>query len=171
MTVEILVLRLVHIVGGMFWVGSVLFTSMFLVPALATSGVNTGQVFAALQRRRYFMVGPLIATLTVASGLRLIWITSAGFDPSYFASATGRTFAASGTAAIVAFLLTLVVIRPTAARQARLGGELAGAPEPTRAGLALELARLRRRGAVASAVAQTLLVLGAAGMAVARYVA
>jgi uncharacterized membrane protein len=170
MTVEILLLRLIHIVGGIFWVGSGLFTSLFLVPALATSGANAGQVFAALQQRRLFTVLPLVAVLTIASGLRLMWIISAGFAPSYFASAQGQAFASSGVAAIVAFLLSLLVARPASARAAQLGGSLAGAPEEKRAGLAMEIATLRRRGGIASAVAVTLVVLGAAGMAVARYV-
>src|SRR3979490_1807186 len=101
MTVEILLLRLIHIVGGIFWVGSGLFTSLFLVPALATSGANAGQVLAALPQRRLFTGLPLVAVLTIASGLRLMWIISAGFAPSYFASAQGQAFASSGVAAIV----------------------------------------------------------------------
>jgi uncharacterized membrane protein len=169
MTVEIFLLRLMHILGGTFWVGSGLFTSLFLVPALATSGANASQIFGALQQRRLFTVLPLVAVLTIASGLRLMWITSAGFAPSYFVSASGRTFAGSGAAAIVAFLLSLLVARPASARAAQLGGSLASAPEERRAGLAMEMASLRRRGAAASAVAVALLVLGAAGMAVARY--
>jgi uncharacterized membrane protein len=168
-TIEIFLLRLIHIVGGTFWVGSALFTSLFLVPALATSGANASQVFAALRERRLFTLLPLVAVLTIASGLRLMWITSVGFAPSYFASAAGRVFASSGTAAIVAFLLSLLVARPASARSAQLGASLASLPEDKRARLAVELTRLRRRGAVASGTAVTLLVLGAAGMAVARY--
>ena len=169
MTGELLLLRLIHILGGIFWLGSALFTSLFLVPALATSGANAGQIFAALQRRRLFTALPIVAVLTIASGLRLMWIASVGFTPSYFASASGRAFASSGTAAIVAFLLSLLVARPASVRATRLGGALASAPEEKRAGLAMEVAKLRRRGGVTSMVVVTLLVLGAAGMAVARY--
>ena len=38
MIAEILVLRLVHVLGGMFWVGSGLFSTFFLLPALAGAG-------------------------------------------------------------------------------------------------------------------------------------
>src|SRR5688572_115483 len=105
MNAELLVLRLVHIVGGIFWVGSGLFTSLFLLPALARSGPAAGAVMAGLQRRRLFTALPAVAVLTMLSGLRLMWIVSAGFSASWLASATGGTYAASGAAAIVAFVL------------------------------------------------------------------
>lgn len=169
MIAELIVLRLVHILGGIFWVGSGIFTSVFLVPALASSGATAGQVMGALQQRRLFTVLPIVAVLTILSGLRLMWLVSGGFAPGYFASATGGTFAASGAAAIVAFALSLLVARPAAVRAAGLGAAIAAAPDPsTRGRLEHQLASLRRLGAVASTIAVTLLVLGAAGMAVAR---
>ena len=167
---ELLVLRVVHVLGGIFWVGSAIFTSMFLIPALATAGPTAGQVMAGLQRRRLFTVLPIIAVLTILSGLRLMWLTSGGFSNAYFATPRGTTFAASGAAAIVAFLLSLLVGRPAAVRASALGPALASAAdEATRARIGAQLASLRRRGEIASAIAVPLLVLGAAGMAVARY--
>jgi uncharacterized membrane protein len=169
MMIELLALRVIHILGGIFWLGTGLFMSFFLVPALATPGVNGGQVFASLQKRRFFSVLPLVALLTIASGLRLMWITSGGYSAAYFATPSGRAFAASGAAAIVAFTLSLLVSRPTAARMATIGASLGSAPAEQRNILTKELARLRRRGARATAAGGTLLVLGAAGMAMARY--
>ena len=167
---EFIVLRLVHILGGIFWVGSGLFTAFFLVPALAKSGPAAGQIMAALQQRRLFTVLPIVALLTIFSGLRLMWLTSAGFDPVYFAGPVGRTFSMSGGFAILAFILSLAVARPAAVRAASLGASLATAPdEATRTRLTAQLTGLRRRGAIASTVVLVLFVLGAAGMAVARY--
>ena len=93
MHAEILVLRLIHILSGITWLGSGLFTSFFLVPALASSPAFMAQVMAGLQRRRMFLVLPIVAILTMLSGLRLLWIDSAGFEAGYFATGTGRTFA------------------------------------------------------------------------------
>ncbi|MHB1312917.1 MAG: hypothetical protein ACYC3L_12950 [Gemmatimonadaceae bacterium] len=171
MHAELLLLRLIHILGGVFWLGSGVFTTLFLAPALATPGVNAGRVFAALQQRRLFTVVPLVAVLTIASGLRLIWIDSGGLDARYFASATGATLGGSGAAAMVAFFLSLAIARPSAARAGRLEASLATAPEASRAGLASEITALRRRGVVAGNIAMLLLIAGGAGMAVARYLA
>jgi hypothetical protein len=106
--------------------------------------------------------------LTIASGLRLMWITSGGYSAAYFAMPTGQAFAASGAAAIVAFMLSLLVSRPTAVRSATIGASLGSAPAEQRDALMEELVRLRRRGGRASAASGILLVLGAAGMAMAR---
>src|SRR5262245_3589663 len=112
MAAEILVLRFVHILGGIFWLGSGLLVSFFLVPSLANAGPVAGQVMGALQQRRLFTILPIVALLTILSGLRLIWIASAGFSASYFGTRTGMTFAIGGAAAILAFVLSLVVSRP-----------------------------------------------------------
>ena len=95
MHAEILVLRLIHILSGIAWVGSGIFTSFFLVPVLSSSPAVMGEVMAGLQRRRMFIILPTVATLTILSGLRLLWIASAGLDSSYFATRTGRTSRAS----------------------------------------------------------------------------
>ncbi len=170
MIAELLVLRLVHILGGIFWVGSGLFTSFFLLPALGRSGPAAGQVMAALQQRRVFTVVPAVAVLTILSGLRLMQITSGGFSSAYFATPVGRTFALSGAAAIVAFVVGMLVARPAGIRAASLGRTLATTTETAaREALERDLGRARRRAAATGWVAIGLLVLSAAGMAVARY--
>ncbi len=170
MNAELFVLRLVHVLGGIFWVGSGLFTTFFLVPALSRPGAPMGPVMGALQQRRLFLVLPAVAVLTILSGLRLLWIASAGFSDAYLASPMGRAFSASGGAAIVAFVLSLAVARPAAVRAGQLAASLAATTDAgARRELAARLQRLRRRGSVASIVAVALLIVAAAGMAVARY--
>lgn len=170
MTAEILVLRLVHILGGMFWVGSGIFTSFFLMPALAQAGPAAGQVMAGLQRRRLFTFLPVVALLTILSGFRLMWIASVGFSPAYFASTSGRTYAWSGVAAIVGFVVAIVIARPAAVRAAGLGATLAATTDSaTRASLTATLDGLRRRSSVASSISVALVLLAAMGMSVARY--
>ena len=170
MTAEMLVLRLVHILGGMIWVGSGIFNSFFLLPTLAQAGPAAGQVIAGLQRRRLFTILPIVALLTILSGVRLMQITSAGFSPAYFASASGRTYAWSGVFAIVGFLVGVFVARPAAMRAARTGAAMATATDAAaRASQAAALERLRRASSLAGLVSVGLVVLAAAGMAVARY--
>jgi uncharacterized membrane protein len=170
MTAEILVLRLVHILGGIFWVGSGLFTTFFLMPALAASGAAAGQVIAGLQQRRLHIVMPIVGLLTIASGLRLMWIKSAGFAPAYFDSGVGRAFAWSGAAAILSFLISVGVARPVTVRAMKLTASLASGPDSAREAITAQLAGLRRSAMVASIIAVALVVLAAAGMAIARYV-
>lgn len=170
-TAEFLVLRLVHILSAIVWLGSGVFTGIFLIPALSGSPAVMGQVLAGLQRRKYFVVFPVVATLTILSGLRLLWITSAGFSSGYFATGTGRTFAISAVMAIIAFVLSVGVARPAAVRAGRIAGLLpANLDGPGRERLLEELDRMRRRGAKATSLAVGFGILAASGMAIARYV-
>ena len=112
MYAEILILRLIHILSGIMWVGSGMYTSFFLVPALSGSPAVMGQVVAGLQRRRVFLVLQIVAAVTILSGLRLLWIDSAGFAESYMATGPGRTFSIGAAAAIVAAVLSFGLARP-----------------------------------------------------------
>ena len=169
MTTELLILRLVHVVGGIFWVGGTLLTTFFLIPAIATMGPAGGEVFAAVQRRKLSAYMLAAAVLTVLSGLRLLWITSGGFSPAYFATAPGIGFSTAATSALAALLLGMLVSRPAAMRAAKLGGSMAGAPAERRAEIGAQIAVLRRRSAVFGTAVAILLLFAAAGMSVARY--
>jgi uncharacterized membrane protein len=170
MNAELLVLRLVHILGGIFWVGSLMFTSFFLMPALGSSPAVAGEVMAGLQKRRLFTLLPIVALLTILSGIRLLWIVSVGFSEAYLSTSTGRTFSASAAAAIIAFLLSLLVSRPSFLRVGRLSATLATTTDQgARQRISAEMQRLRRRVSVANAIVAALLLLTAAGMAIARY--
>lgn len=170
MNAELIVLRFVHIVGGVFWVGTGLFTSLFLVPALARSGPAAGQVMGALQQLRLFTVLPVVALLTMVSGIRLMWIVSGGFSANYMDSRMGQMLMWSATAAIVAFVMSLVISRPAAVRSATLAQALGSAAnDAERQRIQAELATVRKRGAVAGVAGVILAIIAAGGMAVARY--
>jgi uncharacterized membrane protein len=171
MRAEILVLRLIHILSGIMWVGSGMYTSFFLIPALSSSPGVMGQVMAGLQRRRLLLVLQIVAGLTILSGLRLLAIDSAGFAAGYFASRTGRTFAISAGAAIIAAVLSFGVAQPAIIRAGAMAASLgASADAGERERLTAQLNRLRRRGTIASALAVGFGLLAASGMAIARYV-
>jgi hypothetical protein len=167
---EIIVLRFVHILGGIMWVGAAVFNALFLAPTLRRVGPSAGPVMAALRERGLFVFLPSMAVLTILSGTRLMAIVSAGFDASWFNSVPGATYAWSGVAAIVAFVLGIAIARPLGAKLGELGAELAHASDDaTRAALGQRLATAHERMALVGTVVTVLLVGSAAGMAVARY--
>jgi uncharacterized membrane protein len=171
MKAELLTLRLVHILGGIFWVGSMVFTSFFLVPVLKSSPAVAGQVMTGLQKRRLFTLLPIAALLTIASGLRLLAIASGGFAGSYFSTAPGRTYATAGVAATLAFLLSVLISRPGFVRIGQLGASLAAAPDDAvRQRISAEMQRLTRRVTISNGLVVVLLLSTAAGMAIGRYV-
>jgi uncharacterized membrane protein len=170
MHAELLALRLIHILSGIFWIGGGLYTFFFLGPALASTPAVMGQVMAALQKRRIFTAQQIAAALVVLSGLRLLMIDSAGFSGSYFATGPGRTFAVAGAFAILAGIFNFGVARPTMERAVAVGAALAASADPSeKARLTQQLDRLRKRAATAGMLAVTSGILAASGMAVARY--
>lgn len=164
---ELLLLRLVHVLGGVFWVGSGIFTSLFLLPALAPTGPAAGQVLANLTKRRLFVVLPTVAVLTMLSGARLMMIASAGRS-DYFASRSGMTYSIAAAAAVAGFLLSLLVARPGSVRIGTLSQQAASDPA-NRDRLAAEISVIQRRVQTSSVAAMAFLIFAAAGMAVARY--
>jgi hypothetical protein len=58
----LIVLRVVHVVGGVFWGGAILFVVHFLEPAVRDAGPDGAKVMQALQKRRYLDVVPAVAS-------------------------------------------------------------------------------------------------------------
>ena len=168
---EIFVLRVVHVLGGMFWVGSALFSMFYLFPAMGEAGAAAGPIMGSLQRRHLFVVMPAVALLTILSGVRLMWMTSGGFPAAYFATGSGATYGWSGAAALVAFMGGVFVQRPTGVLMGEIQQALAKTTdENARADLMARLERLQRRNTMVGRVLVVLLIVAAAGMAVGRYV-
>lgn len=169
MQTELLVLRVLHVMGGIFWLGSGLFTSYFLTPAIGAVGPAGGQVMAELQKRHLFTILPAAALLTMLSGARLLWIVSGGFTVTYLTSRTGATYLWSGVATIVGFLIALIFTRPAMVKAGQLAAARAQAPAERQAEIDREVIRLRVRASAGTKLAMALLVVGGLGMAVARY--
>ena len=169
MQAELIVLRIVHVLSGIIWVGTAVFMGFFLGPALSTMGPAAGQVMGGLQKRKFMIVLPTVAVLALLSGLRLMMIASGNFGPGYFQTSSGRTFAGAGVLAILAFLIGIVVNRPTMVKMGQLQQSMASDPVSKDA-IAAEIKKLQNRMMFAGSVVTLLLIAAAVGMAVARYV-
>ena len=67
---------------------------------------------------------PVIATLTILSGLGLYWRVSVGFNPGWIHSPTGMSLTLGGLASVVALGIGFHVMRGASLRAASLGAEL-----------------------------------------------
>lgn len=163
----LLIARLIHIVTGVYWVGAVMFIGIFLGPSAEVLGPQAGPVMRELMRRRYFEFTAGIATLTILSGLYLVWQDSAHLDPAWFRTPFGQGISTGMAAAIIAYLVAVIGIRPTLYRMSAVMGQLAqGAPSPA---LIAERDAVQGRMKRLSISTFVLLVIAASAMAVARY--
>jgi uncharacterized membrane protein len=168
MAAELLVLRIIHVVGGVFWVGTMLFNAFFLGPAMAAAGPAAGAIALQLQRRKLFTVLPVVAIVTLLAGARLMMITSNRFSPSYFSQRNGMTYGIAAIIAIIAFIYGMAVTRPAMAQVATLSQQ-AASDEVNRDRIMSEVRSMQQRARSATVVVAVLLLLTAIGMSVARY--
>jgi len=170
MHAEIIFLRLIHILTGVVWVGGMTLMALLIMPVLAGAGPAAGPVMSGINQKKFPVIMPIIALLTILSGLRLMMIDSANFGAGYFGSPVGRTFATAGTLAIIAFLFGVSIVRPAMMKALALGQQMAGAADDaTRSRITAEMTAVRKRGATGNMIVLVLLLLAATGMAVARY--
>jgi uncharacterized membrane protein len=155
----VLLMRLLHILTGIFWVGTMMFNTAFLFPALKDTGPDGAKVGMALTNRRFPVIMPIVALVTILSGLWLFWSVSGGFQEPFMQSHMAKALSFGAVCAIVAFIIGVVVVRPAMVQAMALAQS-----NPQRAQL------LRVRADVVGRVVTALLALAAAAMAVARYV-
>ena len=103
MDVGFLVARILHIGLGVFWAGAMIFNAAFLTPSMRDAGPDAAKVSAGLMRRGFLNVMPIVAIITLISGLYLYWRMSGGFAIAYITSPMGLMYGLGGIAALIAF--------------------------------------------------------------------
>ena len=169
MNSELIVLRAIHVYGGVLWAGTSLFVTFFLVPAIGMAGPAGGPVMGALVKRKMFVAIPWIAVVSMLAGIRLMWLTSKGFSATYFESRMGWTYTTGATFAVLTLVVFLTVNHPAIGRMMALGQQLASAPEADRPALTTQMNAVRARAATGSKVTALFISITVLAMALGRY--
>ena len=101
--------RALHILFAAFWVGSAVFLTLYVTPAIRTTGTHGAPVMAELTRRRMGGFIAAAAMLTLLSGLWMYWVFTRGFDSAILAHGAGLALGLGGLCGIVA---AVAVVRP-----------------------------------------------------------
>jgi uncharacterized membrane protein len=166
----VIVLRFIHVVAGAVWVGMVVFTTFFLMPAVQEAGPDGGKVMAGVQRRGVMTLMPVLAIATLISGIWLYVRAAAGMHAEFARSPVGMAFGLGGLAAILAWLVGMIVLRPSMLKAMALAQSLGPSTSADdRQRVMAEAQQLRIRAAAASLATAWLLLFAVAAMAVARY--
>lgn len=165
------ILRLVHILSGVFWVGGILFFSRFIFPTARALGPAAGPVMDHLNRvmkvpRALMSAGGL----TILSGVGLYWNDSMGFKGPWMRSHTAMVFGTGALLAIIALLIGVTVNAPTAQKLGALAAQVGAKGGPPTPEQAAEMQRLQNKLGGALSTVTALLLLTTAAMALARYV-
>jgi uncharacterized membrane protein len=168
--VDFVVLRLVHVLSGAFWFGSVFTTFVFVQPAVLALGPEGQRVMVHVLRDRRFLDAVLgAALLTGIAGAILFWRDSGGLQLSFVFGASGIGFTVGATAGLLALLTFLFVGYPTTRRVVAIGSRLEAERRPPTAEEEAVLARSQRVLKPLGVVVLVLVGIAAAAMATARY--
>jgi hypothetical protein len=170
MDVYMVVLRIVHIVAGAFWVGAALVVFLFLQPAVREVGPSASPLMQHLaQKKRLPDITLGAAGLTILAGLLMYWRVTDGLDPDLIGSAYGVTITIGALAAIVAVVIGASVVRPSMLAVGAIGQEVAAGGGPPTPEQAARIQALQGRVRSAGTVIIPLLLFATAAMAAAQY--
>jgi uncharacterized membrane protein len=166
MNAFIIVLRLIHILAGVFWVGGSMMTYFFVSPAVAATG-DSGQKMMGHMVTKGRMTTRLTvaAVLTVLAGAILYWIDSGGFTSAWTSSATGWGFGIGAVFALIG-LGTGMMVGRNAAKLGSIAAAAQGKPSPEQIA---EMQSAQKQMATASRLSTFALIIALACMATARY--
>ena len=162
-----IVLRLIHILFGIFWVGTALFFVLFFEPTIKAAGAAGGSFMARLALTRFPLVMALSGILTVAAGF-VMYVIDSGFQIAWISTPSGLTLTIGSVAGILAFALGALVQVPSNERLAALQKEIQAAGGPPTASQTEELNALLKRISDATRWEAVLMVVSVLGMAMAR---
>jgi uncharacterized membrane protein len=162
----VIILRLLHILGGVFWVGGALATNFFVGPTIGATGDSGKQFAGYLMNKTRFtaaMTGGALAT--VIAGFLLYGIDSAWFSSAWQSSGPGIGFAIGALFALVG-LITGIMNGNNNRAMGRIGAQIQDRPTEEQAA---KLGAVRKQQAWVVPANSYSLLLAVFFMAIARY--
>ena len=170
MDTYMVVLRILHILSGVFWVGAAFTTILFLQPTAREVGPAAGPFMSHLAGKKRLIDWVLRAAgLTILAGLLMYWRVTGGLEWDRITTAYGISLTIGALCAIAAFSLGLSVVRPSIMATLAIGAEVAASGGPPTPEQAAKLQELQKRGHAVGQIIVPLLIVAVAAMASARY--
>jgi uncharacterized membrane protein len=165
MTYLIWLLRIIHIVGGVIWVGGTLIMTFFIGPAIGATG-EAGQKFVGhlMNNLKFSNRMSAAAGLTILAGFTLYGL-DARAGAAWVRSSFGIGLSIGAAFALIGFVFGIMIGRSTNA-MAQLGAQMQGKPSPEQL---TQMQSIRKQQATYSNISATALILAVIFMAIARY--
>jgi len=170
MILIIILLRIIHIVGGVFWVGFGLVNVGFLQPTAKALGPDSQKMMQHLtQKTRLLSTVYIAATLTVLSGLLLYWIVF-GFNFAFMYSGHSVILTSASIAGIIGWFIAVFIIRGIFNQIKVLGRQVQASGNPPSPEQAGQMQALLGRLGILGKITIVFLLVSLVGMSIARYV-
>jgi hypothetical protein len=162
--------RVTHVLLGVFWAGSVLMLTLFILPAVEASGPAGGTVMQALTKRAMPRVLTFVGLFTILTGIYLLWQLSAHFSGAFMGSSSGILLSTGALFGLIALLIGVHVSRPAVNKLGEVGARVAASGTPPSAEDMAEMARLRARLGTATRLMAVALVVTVICMALGPHI-
>lgn len=167
---DLILLRLVHVLGGAFWFGSVFTNFIFVQPAVLGLGPEGQRVMVHVLRARRFLDAVLGAALLTGLAGGILYVRdTAGLDLGLMFGASDIGFTVGAVAGLSALVTFVFVGYPATRRLVAVGSRLEVERRPPTAEEQALLARSQATLRPLGIVVPLLLGIAAAAMATARY--
>ena len=155
-------LRIIHIVGGVIWVGGTLIMTFFVGPTVGATG-EAGQRFVGHMMNNLKFSNRMAAAsgLTILAGFILYFRGGAALMESRFGIGLGI----GALFALIGFVSGMMIGR-TIKAMAQLGAQMQGKPSPDQVA---QMQALQKRQMTVSMVSTISVILATVFMAIARY--
>jgi uncharacterized membrane protein len=164
MSIVLVILRLIHIVGGVFWAGGTFVMVGFLTPTVNAAGPEGPRFMQRLMgEKRLSAALAVAALLTSLSGILLYLHYSGNFNPQWLSTKAGMALTIGGVAGLLAYGHGAAVIGRANMRMMAIGKAMAAAGGPPTPEQAQELQMLQgkaQRGAVLTAILLSIALIG-----------
>jgi hypothetical protein len=165
------IIRLLHIVAGVLWVGAAVLLAFFVGPAAGAIGPASGPMMNELIRvRKMPAYMASMAGITVLAGIILLWMHGAATDGGWMRTSSGKMFMWGALVAIIGFIWGMVMASRLAKRLTARVAAMGAAGQPPSLEEQAEIRRGFARLSFHTRGAALVLILAAAMMALARYV-
>lgn len=165
-----IVLRILHILGGVFWAGAAFLLAGVIEPSLRDLGAEAGRIMQRLaDRGRMTVYLSSAAGINVVTGLVMYERVSGGYSEAWLMTGRGLALTLGAWAGLIAFVVGILVSGRAGRRMGELGKALQASGKPPSADQQAEMGRLQRRMSAGGRWVAALLVIAILGMSSAQY--
>ena len=160
-----LLLRIVHVLGGVFWVGGSIMMTFFIGPT-AGATAEAGQKFIGhlMNNLKFSQRMSAAAGLTVLAGV-LLYVRDASSSSQWVSTSAGRGFGIGAVFGLIGFVYGILVGQ-TMKAMAQLGAQFQGKPSDEQMA---QMQALRKKQMTYSNVSVTALILAVILMSISHY--
>jgi uncharacterized membrane protein len=169
MDAYMVILRIVHLFSGVFWVGSTFLLVGYIAPTVAAAG-DAGRTFMShfALKTGFSPAMAITGTLTTLSGLLMYWELF-GFRTTTFNSGYGLAISIGALAGILALIFGFVFQFNSITKMKAINREVEASGGPPSPDQMAELGRHGERVALGSRIGIILMTIALLGMSTAQY--